>query len=176
MLSLVVRRQTQPLVAAAARQELRRQLQRAMRAAGIAATQVCLALSDDAELWALNLAYAGEDHATDVLSFAQREPGQPAPPLLPGVPAPLGDIIISVETAGRQAAAQGHELVQELVHLAVHGLCHLLGYDHATVEEERLMFAYEALLREQARGRGRVQRPSPVTAAKAAPQSAPLRY
>lgn len=158
MLSLVVRRDTQPLVAVAMRRELRRQLQRAMRAAGLTAAQVCLTLSADAELHALNLAYAGEDHATDVLSFAQRDPQAAGrPPLPPGVPEPLGDIIISVETAQRQAAAQGHDLLQELVHLAVHGLCHLLGYDHATEEEERVMFGYEALLRAQARGSGRVQ-------------------
>ena len=158
MLSLVVRRDTQPRVAAAARRELRRQLQRAMRAAGLTAAQVCLTLSDDAELHALNLAYAGEDHATDVLSFAQRDPHAAArPPLPPGVPEPLGDIIISVQIAERQAAAQGHDLLHELVHLSVHGLCHLLGYDHATPAEERVMFGYEALLRAQARGSGRVR-------------------
>ncbi len=164
MLSLVVRRPLPPLVTAAlpkeVRRELRRQLQRAMRAAELVAVQVCLTLSDDRELHALNLQYAGEDHATDVLSFAQREPGAPAapPPLPAGLPEPLGDIIISVETAQRQAAAQGHDLLHELVHLSVHGLCHLLGYDHASPEEERVMFGYEAVLREQARGGGRVQR------------------
>lgn len=159
MLSLVVRRSIGPQVAAPVRRELRRQLQRAMRAAGLTAAQVCLTLSDDAELHQLNLAYAGEDHATDVLSFAQREtqPGAGQPPRPSGIPEPLGDIIISVETAERQAAAQGHELLHELVHLAVHGLCHLLGYDHATVEEEAVMFGYERQLREQARAAGRVQ-------------------
>ncbi len=180
MLSLVVRRPLQPLVAAALTQEvrrqLRRQLQRAMRAAELTAVQVCLTLADDSELHALNLQYAGEDHATDVLSFAQREPGASAarPPLPAGLLEPLGDIIISVETAQRQAAAQGHDLLHELVHLSVHGLCHLLGYDHATPDEERVMFGYEAALREQARGGGRVQRvrapalPTPLAEARAA--------
>lgn len=158
MLSLVVRRSIGPQVAVAVRRELRRQLQRAMRAASLTDAQVCLTLSDDAELHQLNLAYAGEDHATDVLSFAQRDPQSAGrPPLPAGVPEPLGDIIISVPTAERQAATQGHDLLHELVHLAVHGLCHLVGYDHATAEEERVMFGYEALLRGQARGGGRVQ-------------------
>jgi probable rRNA maturation factor len=173
MLSLVVRRPTQPLVAPALRQKLRRQLQRAMRAAELTAVQVCLTLADDGELHALNLSYAGEDHATDVLSFAQREqrPQAARPPLPAGLLEPLGDIIISVQTAQRQAAAQGHDLLHELLHLAVHGLCHLLGYDHCTPEEERVMFGYEAALRQQARGGGRVERvpapepPEPLTAA-----------
>lgn len=157
MLSLVVRRSIGPRVAVAVRRDLRRQLQRAMRAAALADAQVCLTLSDDAELHQLNLAYAGEDHATDVLSFAQRDPQAAGrPPLPAGVPEPLGDIIISVPIAERQAAAQGHDLLHELLHLAVHGLCHLVGYDHATAEEERVMFGYEALLREQARRGGRV--------------------
>ena len=113
------------------------------------------ALSDDAELHALNLEYADEDHATDVLSFAQQEApagfAPPSPTLL------LGDIVISIETAERQARQHGHGLDAELLHLAVHGLCHLLGYDHATQSEERVMFTYEAQLRAEARGRRPVQ-------------------
>lgn len=170
MISLVVRRSIGPRVAVAVRRELRRQVQRAMRAAHLADAQVCLTLSDDAELHQLNRAYADEDHATDVLSFAQREPQAAGRPPLPvGMPEPLGDIIISVPIAERQAAAQGHDLLHELVHLAVHGLCHLVGYDHATAEQERVMFGYEALLREQARSGGRIQAVSapatPMTAA-----------
>jgi probable rRNA maturation factor len=159
MLSLIVRPQLRSQVPRALRAALRRQLCRAMRAATLTDVQVCLTLSDDAELHELNRAYAGEDHATDVLSFAQREQQGPghAAPRLPGVVEPLGDIIVSVPMAERQAAAQGHDLPHELLHLSVHGLCHLLGYDHATPEEEAVMFGYEARLREQARGAGRVQ-------------------
>jgi probable rRNA maturation factor len=62
----------------------------------------------------------------------------------------LGDIVISVETAERQARARAQGLEAELFHLGVHGLCHLLGYDHATRAEERVMFAYEARLRAEA--------------------------
>ncbi|HEY1586412.1 MAG TPA: rRNA maturation RNase YbeY [Polyangia bacterium] len=116
---------------------LRRLLGRAMRAAGVEARALALSFSDDDELLALNRQFADEDHATDVLSFPQ------AAPL-------LGDVIISVETAARQAKAAKHSLGAELFHLAVHGMVHLLGFDHATKAEERVMFAYEARLRARA--------------------------
>jgi probable rRNA maturation factor len=124
--------------------ELSRQVKRAMRAAG-AEGALSLSLTDDAELHALNLKFAGEDHATDVLSFEQARPL-------------LGDVVISVETAARQARGGGHTLGAELVHLAVHGLAHLCGYDHATRKDEAVMFGWEAKLRAQAAGRGAVRR------------------
>jgi probable rRNA maturation factor len=122
---------------------LRRLVARAMRAAGVAERALTLSLSDDDELLALNREYAGEDHATDVLSFEQEAPL-------------LGDVIISVEYAGRQAAAARHALATELVHLAVHGLVHLMGFDHASKAEERVMFGFEARLRAAARAPGPV--------------------
>jgi probable rRNA maturation factor len=118
-----------------------------MRLAGIRG-ELALSLSDDAELLALNRRYAGEDHATDVLSFSQRE-GQGAA----GKAGPLGDIIISVETAARQAESGGRTLLAELFHLSVHGLAHLIGYDHATAAEEKVMFGWEARLRARVSGR-----------------------
>jgi probable rRNA maturation factor len=136
---------------------LKRLVGRAMRAAGVAERALALSLSDDDELLALNRQYADEDHATDVLSFAQEAPL-------------LGDVVISVETAARQASAAGHSLAAELVHLSVHGLVHLVGYDHATADEERVMFGYEARLRAAARAPGpvaRVRAPRPVAAATA---------
>jgi probable rRNA maturation factor len=108
-----------------------------MRAAGVEGRALTLSLTNDRELRQLNHKYAGEDHATDVLSFEQQAPL-------------LGDVVISVETARRQAEAAGHSLLAELFHLAVHGMVHLLGYDHATQAEERVMFAYEAKLRARA--------------------------
>ena len=116
---------------------LRQRLARAMHAAGVADRAMTLSLTDDRELRALNEKYAGEDHATDVLSFEQEAPL-------------LGDVVISVETAARQAKAQKHSLGAELFHLAVHGMVHLMGYDHATKAEERVMFGYEAKLRAKA--------------------------
>jgi probable rRNA maturation factor len=116
---------------------LRARLGRVMRAAGVAERALAISLTSDRELRALNQEYAGEDHATDVLSFEQEAPL-------------LGDVVISVETAARQAKAARHSLLAELFHLAVHGVVHLLGYDHATPSEERVMFAYEAKLRARA--------------------------
>jgi probable rRNA maturation factor len=132
-----------------------------MRAAGVSERALCLSLTDDAELRALNRQYAGEDHATDVLSFPQDVPVSGAASAanrassraaLPrGMPALLGDVVISVPTAARQAKAAGHSLLAELFHLAVHGMVHLMGYDHRTKTEERVMFGYEAKLRAAAK-------------------------
>jgi probable rRNA maturation factor len=100
-----------------------------------------LLLADDATLQALNRRFRQEDHPTDVLSFAAEEP--PAPPGFAGPVEPtayLGDIAISVPTAQRQATQQGHGLVEELQLLAVHGVLHLLGYDHATAAEKAAMW------------------------------------
>ena len=81
-----------------------------------------LLVSDEA-MRRLNLEWRGRDRPTDVLSFAQREGGG-APEGL------LGDVVISVDTARRQARAGGRPLEREAERLLVHGLLHLLGYDH----------------------------------------------
>ncbi|HEX9104872.1 MAG TPA: rRNA maturation RNase YbeY [Polyangia bacterium] len=121
---------------------MRTRVGRAMRAAGVVERAMTLSLTSDRELRRLNKKYAGEDHVTDVLSFEQEAPL-------------LGDVVISVETAARQAKSAGHSLGAELFHLAVHGMVHLLGYDHATKAEERVMFGYEAKLRARATARPR---------------------
>lgn len=90
--------------------------------------EISLILATDAEVQALNRDYRDKDQPTDVLSFAALEVD--APPLPPGEPLPLGDIIISIDTAQRQADSQGHSLATELQWLASHGLLHLLGWDH----------------------------------------------
>ena len=73
----------------------------------------------------LNHAWRGRDKTTDVLSFSLRE--GPFADIRTNM---LGDIVISVPTARRQARAAGHALTREIEHLLVHGLVHLLGYDH----------------------------------------------
>lgn len=157
MLNLLTRGVARHLTSLRSRNLLKRQLQRAIKAAGHDHDQVCLSLSDDVELLELNRTYANEDHATDVLSFSQEDFSLQGRMDRAFLPLMLGDIIISVETAKRQAEAAAHSLEQELLHLAVHGFCHLLGYDHTTKEEEWVMFGYEAKLREQALTKGRVQ-------------------
>ena len=136
----------------AARARLVARLARAMRAAGLGAdVELSLSLVDDAEIQALNREWRDEDAPTDVLSFSLVE-GSSFPPT--AGPPTLGDVVISVDTAARQAAARDVTLEEELIHLAVHGLAHLCGYDHATADEERVMFGWEQRLRHEAAGRG----------------------
>ena len=121
-----------------------------MVAAGEEGAEVSILLCDDARIAELNRTYADEDHATDVLSFSQREGwGAPGGEL-------LGDIVVSVETAARQAPARpgaaAAALEAELLHLCVHGLAHLVGLDHDTPAQVRAMWAREAELREAALG------------------------
>lgn len=98
-------------------------------------------LAGDELLHELNLAHRGVDAPTDVLSFATAE-GEPFPGA-PGEDEPpyLGDILVSVPTAERQATAAGLDPSLELRHLVIHGLLHILGYDH---EEEGDRLAMEA--------------------------------
>jgi len=130
---------------------LRRQVSRMARAAalhdGKKRYEVALRLCDDAEIRELNRDWRGKDKPTDVLAFAQREAVVADPSL-------LGDIVISVDTAKRQAKRGLHA---ELLHLASHGLCHLLGYDHRNDREEQVMNARAAALRREATRRGRVR-------------------
>lgn len=139
------------------RTKLVRRLTRAMQAAGCEGMEVSLSLVDDDEIRVLNKEWRKKDKPTDVLSFSQHE----GAPIANGAGHLLGDIVISVETAARQAAGK-RAIGEELLHLAVHGLAHLCGYDHATKAEERVMFGWEARLRVEACGRGavvRVERP-----------------
>lgn len=87
---------------------------------------VAIRITDPAEMESLNRTYAGEAHATDVLSFAGSEEH-------------LGDVAISWPAAVAQAREWGHDDRTELAYLAVHGLLHLLGWDHATRAEAREM-------------------------------------
>lgn len=97
----------------------------------IGAYEVSLQLTDDATIHQLNVTYRQQDKPTDVLSFAALENAAPAvPELLETEPLYLGDIIISMDTAQRQAVEQGHSLRWETVWLGVHGFLHLLGWDH----------------------------------------------
>jgi probable rRNA maturation factor len=100
--------------------------------------ELAVRLTDDAELQALNRQYRGKDRPTNVLSF----PGDPAD-ALPGEPVPLGDLALAYETVAREAAEQGKNLADHLMHLIVHGTLHVLGYDHETESEAAEMEALE---------------------------------
>ncbi len=95
-------------------------------------SEVSITLTDDATIHKLNKKYRNIDRATDVLSFALRESDEPE--ILDAEVETLGDIIISVERAKAQAEEFGHTFLREVIFLEVHGLLHLLGYDH--IEDE----------------------------------------
>jgi len=139
-----------PAIAKRLAAEVARMVKAAARTDGRPDFEVGLRITTDREIRALNRDYRGKDKPTDVLAFAQRE--GPAGALHPGL---LGDIVISVETARRQAR---RGLAAELLHLASHGLCHLLGYDHRDDEEERVMNERAAALRREGARRGRIQK------------------
>ena len=98
--------------------------------------EVSVTLTNDAHIHALNRDYRGVDRPTDVLSFALTESEEPEIFDAPG-DVVLGDLVISLERAAAQAETYGHSFLRELSFLTVHGMLHLLGYDHIE-EEERL--------------------------------------
>lgn len=157
MIDLIVDPAAAALVPAAWRRRLRVEVARMARAAarteGRTDFEVGLRLTDDAAIHELNRDYRGKDRPTDVLAFAQRE----APGARTTQPAVLGDLVISVPTARRQARRRGAAgLHVELRFLAAHGLCHLLGYDHRTDAEEAEMNARMARLLVEAARRGTI--------------------
>jgi probable rRNA maturation factor len=118
---------------------LRRLLEKAAEALGVKG-EVSLVLAGDRLLHRLNREYRGKDRPTDVLSF----PGD-------GGEAGLGDVVISVETAARNARALGRILAPELDVLALHGFLHVLGYDHEA--DDGTMDRLERRLRKRLLGR-----------------------
>ncbi len=103
--------------------------------------ELSVTVTDDATVRGLNREYAGEDAVTDVLSFSQREGEELVP--TPGSVPPLGEVIIALPQAARQASERGRSAEEEVARLLIHGTLHLLGYDHAVAEEERRMRARE---------------------------------
>ncbi len=113
---------------------LARDARRLLKTLGRQKAELSLSLCDDAFIQRQNLVWRNVDAATDVLSFGQNDPVL------------LGDVLISVDRAGEQAAEQGHDLATELRILLVHGLCHLLGHDHTEEGDTSLMRAREVAL------------------------------
>ncbi|WP_139325018.1 rRNA maturation RNase YbeY [[Limnothrix rosea] IAM M-220] len=107
--------------------------------------ELTLRFTDDGEIHKLNAQYRQKDQPTDVLSFAALEDhlGMPLPA---SEPLYLGDIIVSVETAKKQAIARDHSLQIELGWLVSHGLLHLLGWDHPDDASLEKMLDRQALL------------------------------
>ncbi len=100
---------------------------------------------DNTYIHQLNKTYRNIDRSTDVITFALEDTKD-----IKTVPRLLGDIYISIDKAKEQALEYGHSLKREICFLAVHGFYHLLGFDHQTLEEEKIMFArQEALLQSE---------------------------
>lgn len=117
-----------------------------MTAAGaLAPADVSVRLAGDAEVRKLNRTWRGIDGATNVLSFAAWwDDGCPAP--APGQPVALGDVILARETLVAEAKAQNKPVADHFTHLLLHGLLHLLGYDHQKPEDAARMEALEVRL------------------------------
>ncbi len=101
--------------------------------------EVSVALVDDSYIKELNYKYRHKDKPTDVLSFPMDPPPEEELPVVDDENNLLGDIIISLETAERQAQEYGHSLLREVAYLTAHGMFHLLGYTHDGTEDRRVM-------------------------------------
>lgn len=120
-------------------------LARAAEAAFLAAAserrepcEVTIVLTDDEEMTELNRLWRGKDTPTNVLSFPAGEPVTAG-----GEPCPLGDVVLAGETVQAEAEAQGVSLADHVSHLIVHGVLHLLGFDHEVADEAERMEALE---------------------------------
>ncbi len=94
-----------------------------------AASEISIEFVGDGRMRRLNREYRQKDRTTDVLAFASREAGGPSSPL-------LGDVVISIPRARHQAESLGHSLNEELARLLIHGILHVVGYDHERSEAE----------------------------------------
>jgi probable rRNA maturation factor len=108
----------------------------AMEREGLAPAELSVLITDDETVRKLNRRYAGEDLPTDVLAFSLREGEEFSSA---GDVVRLGDVIISYPTARRQAEEAARSVEAEIHHLLVHGILHLLGYDHVEPAEEERM-------------------------------------
>jgi probable rRNA maturation factor len=144
---------------------IRRAAQAALRQQGAPiGASLCVVITDDAEMQALNRQYRGIDAPTDVLSFATQDDGSPgqdeagstfvfAPEQEAGPNVYLGDVIIAFPRVVAQAAEQDHSKEYELRLLIVHGVLHLLGHDHATAQDDAHMWAIQDQILEELRQR-----------------------
>lgn len=104
-----------------------------LKAAGVQNkdAEISFVLASDAFVKKLNRDYRGKDNATNVLSFPQDEPEV------------LGDVVLAYQTIAREAAAQNKTFKNHLTHLIIHGILHLIGYDHETEKDAKKMESLE---------------------------------
>ncbi|MFO7761451.1 MAG: rRNA maturation RNase YbeY [Thermodesulfobacteriota bacterium] len=111
-------------------EQIRKTAEHLLKYTGQNDSELSILLTDDSRITELNNTYRQKDRSTNVLSFPLFEPETPGMPVL------LGDIVISVESAAREARLQGIDINDYLNILLVHGLVHILGYDHEKGERE----------------------------------------
>lgn len=126
-------------------ERLRRIAGRVLAAEKAPPAEVGLVITGDRAVRTLNRSYRGEDAQTDVLSFALAD-NQDDFVLPPDGVVRLGEVVVSFPAARRQAQEAGRPVDEELAHLVVHGLLHLLGHDHRDEAEEREMRSREETL------------------------------
>lgn len=136
-------------------ERLRAVVEAALRSEGVSGeltpvSELTLVITDDQGIQELNRDFLGRDTPTDVLAFGARENGGPfvAAPEAGGY---LGDVIVSLPRATAQAAEIGHPVQQELDLLIVHGVLHLLGYDHDGEEDKARMWAMQDAILDEVR-------------------------
>jgi probable rRNA maturation factor len=112
----------------------------ALGLAWLGIVELGITLADAAHQRQLNRDYRGQDVPTNVLAFPAWEPGTRLPP---GAPVLLGDVVLALQTVAQEAAEQEKPIGNHLVHLSVHGVLHLLGYDHLTGVEAAAMESLE---------------------------------
>ena len=105
--------------------------------------EVDVNLIDNERIHEINREYRHVDRPTDVISFAFLDHVDGEVTIKGDIPTLLGEIFISTDKAKEQAEAYGHSLLREMSFLFVHGLLHLLGYDHMTEEDEKVMFSLQ---------------------------------
>lgn len=105
---------------------------------------ICVSFVGDATMRALNRRTRGKDRTTDVLAFPAADKRAPAFPAPRGEPTPLGDVVISVPEAKRQARERQLPVDTVEVELLIHGLLHCAGYDHERPQDARRMFPLQA--------------------------------
>lgn len=176
---MILNRQDKTKVDLASAEALVRQLGRVL---GLEGKRFNVCFVDDGQIRALNAAYRHKSEATDVLSFPWK-PGSALDIEKSGALSDpdgefkgfLGDVVISAETAGRNAQAEGHALATEISRLILHGLLHLIGMDHETDGGEMVALEHDLRERLGVGGSSRSSRPGKKSAAKPRSRRGPTR-
>lgn len=155
-MTVLVRRRApgSPALSAA---RVRRDAEVMLAALGLTGVELGVLLCDDARIRELNRAHRDQDRPTDVLSFplfeGRRALADARRALASAAPTLLGDVVVSLDTAARQAAGRRRPLEAEVRFLLAHGVLHLVGHDHAQPDEKRIMvLATRSLVRAAERG------------------------